>query len=338
MWRSAWLLKPDIVVMLGVSMTHPEGFDSLDTVAEEKAKLLGSLSRRGVAILNADDARVAAMAKGRPFEVIRFGRPEAFNVWADEISATWPDRLRFRVHAGDKTQWIQTQFVGAHWVPSVLAAITAALHCGVSIEDAAKALTDVQPFVGRMQPVELPGGTTMIRDEHNGSLVTAWPALQVLKTAKAQRKLVVLACFDGVGASEDAALPVAQEMAGFADIAIVVGSHSEAVCRTALAAGMDPRNLLRAESLPETAEILRQVRRPGDLVLLRGLWDWHMSRVYFAQLGSVACWKTDCERELDCDTCTELGFRPFERALGAVADTGPQATTLRVGRGHSSSG
>ena len=338
MWRSAWLLKPDVVVMLRVAMTHPKGFDSLDVVAHEKAKLLDPLSQRGVAILDGDDARVAAMAKGRPFEVIRFGYSDTFDVWADEVSATWPDRLRFRVHAGDKTQWIQTQLVGAHWVPSVLAAITAALHCGVSMEDAANALAGMQPVIARMQPVDLHGGATMIRDEYNGSLVTAWPALQVLKTGKAQRKLVVLACYDGEGGEEDAALPVAREMAGFADIAIVVGSHSEAVCRTALAAGMSPQNLLCAESLPETAEILRRVRRQGDLVLLRGLWDWHMSRVYFAQLGSVACWKTDCQKVITCDNCWELGFRPFERALGAVADAGPQTTTLRVGRGHSSSG
>ncbi len=288
-WRSAWLLRPDMVVMLGVGLTHPEGFESLDSVASEKAKLLGPLSRRGVAILDGDDVRVRAMAEGGPFEVIHFGRSRACNVWADEISASWPDRLGFRAHAGDQTQWIQTRLVGAHWVPSVLAAITAALQCGVSLEAAAKALEEVQPVTARMQPVDLPGGATMIRDELNGSLVTAWPALQVLENAKAPRKLVVLACYDGLGASLDVVLPVAREMARVAEIAIVVGGHSKAVCQTAIAAGMDPGNVFRAESLPETAEILRQVRRRGDLVLLRGLWDWHMSRVYFAQLGSVGC-------------------------------------------------
>jgi hypothetical protein len=124
-------------------------------------------------------------------------------------------------------------------------------------------------------------------------------------------------------------------MARVAEIAIVVGSHSQAVCQTAVAAGMDPRNVLQAESLTETAEILEQVRRRGDLVLLRGLWDWHMSRVYFAQLGSVACWKTDCEKPITCDNCPELGFQPFKSAPSAAPETDVN-TTLGAGNRDSS--
>ena len=251
------------------------------------------------------------MAQDGRFQVSLFGTSAAFDVWADEVSATWPDRLSFHVHAAGQTARIRTRLVGAHWTPSVLAAIAAALRCGASLEEAANALREVQPVTARMQPVELPGGATMLRDEFNGSLVSAGAALRVLESARAPRKVIVFGCiYDGPGTSRDDVIHVAGKLGVVADVAVIVGSHSEAACRAAIEAGMAPRNVHRVPSLPEVAKVLGRVIRPGDLVLLRGTWDWHLSRVYYALLGDVACWKTDCTKPFTCDHCDELGFRP----------------------------
>ena len=193
----------------------------------------------------------------------------------------------------------------------LLAAIAAALRCGVSLEEAAIALREVPPVTARMQPAELPGGATMLRDEFNGSLVSTGAALRVLESARAPRKVIVFGCiYDGPGTSRDDVIHVAGRLGAVADAAIVVGSHSEAACRAAIETGMDARNVHRVPSLPEVAKVLGRVIRPGDLVLLRGTWDWHLSRVYYAQLGDVACWRTDCTKPFTCDHCEDLGFRP----------------------------
>ena len=57
--RSAWLIRPDIAIVLSVARTHTNNFPTLDDTAAEKAALLGGLGRKGVAILNVDDERVA---------------------------------------------------------------------------------------------------------------------------------------------------------------------------------------------------------------------------------------------------------------------------------------
>ncbi len=67
MWRSAFLLKPDMVVFLGVKQNHSRGFGSLEKTAEEKGKMLMGMSRGGLAILNADcphTVRLAEKLKG----------------------------------------------------------------------------------------------------------------------------------------------------------------------------------------------------------------------------------------------------------------------------------
>jgi UDP-N-acetylmuramoyl-tripeptide--D-alanyl-D-alanine ligase len=57
----------------------------------------------------------------------------------------------------------------------------------------------------------------------------------------------------------------------------------------------------------ETAEFLRKELRAGDLVLLKGRTTDHIARVYFAQFGSVSCWKAYCPKRMLCDECWELG-------------------------------
>jgi len=59
--RLAQIAPPDIAVELNVAPVHLEFFDSIEQIAEGKAQLIENLKSQGTAILNADDARVAAL-------------------------------------------------------------------------------------------------------------------------------------------------------------------------------------------------------------------------------------------------------------------------------------
>jgi len=60
MWRSAFLIRPDVAIITAVNWQHARNFDSLDLIAFEKAKMLDAAPSSGLAVLNADDPRVAA--------------------------------------------------------------------------------------------------------------------------------------------------------------------------------------------------------------------------------------------------------------------------------------
>lgn len=55
------LVRPDIAVELAVGTAHSGVFGSIENTARAKAELVESLSAGSVAILNADDSRVAGM-------------------------------------------------------------------------------------------------------------------------------------------------------------------------------------------------------------------------------------------------------------------------------------
>ena len=95
--RCSWLIGPDIAIILAVARTHTNSFHTLDETAEEKASLLGGLRRNGVAILNEDDPRVAAMAGKCRTRIIRFGCGPEADVRARNVFSQWPERLSLSI-------------------------------------------------------------------------------------------------------------------------------------------------------------------------------------------------------------------------------------------------
>ena len=63
--RLAGLVEPDVGVVLMVGMAHAGGFGGIEATLAAKSELVRALRRGGLAVLNADDARVAAMASDR---------------------------------------------------------------------------------------------------------------------------------------------------------------------------------------------------------------------------------------------------------------------------------
>jgi UDP-N-acetylmuramoyl-tripeptide--D-alanyl-D-alanine ligase len=61
--RLARAVRPDVAIVTCVAESHLQGLGSVEGVAREKAALVSSLRKGGLAVLNGDDPNVAAMAK-----------------------------------------------------------------------------------------------------------------------------------------------------------------------------------------------------------------------------------------------------------------------------------
>ncbi|HEY2830576.1 MAG TPA: Mur ligase family protein, partial [Thermoanaerobaculia bacterium] len=228
MRRLARLAKPDIAVVLCVARTHTDKFKDLDETAAEKAELVRALAPRGIAVLNADDPRVRSMAHGRKLRTVFFGSAPECDYRVQAAESRWPDRLRFAVVNGEQRFEVRTRLVGAHWLSSVLAALATAAACGIPIEDAARRIGQVPPSAGRMQPVKLPSGATIMRDEENGSPDTLAAMFEVLRNASADRRgLVFSDLSDSTEKPRKRLRTIGRLASELCDFAAFVGEHAQ---------------------------------------------------------------------------------------------------------------
>ena len=325
MRRLARLVRPDVALVLTVLRAHVKAFADRETHAAEKAILLEEMRPGGLAVLNADDPLVARMAAAVRGRVLLFGTSPGLGAWAEGATSRWPDRLELdlRTKDGDACH-VRTRLVGTHWTTSVVAAVAAARQLGVPLQHAADAVFTVEPYLSRMQPMLLPNGAIILRDDFDGSLDAFAPALRVMAEARAARRIVVISDVSDFGnaTSRRRAVFVGGEAARVADVLLLVGIGAPHGRRGAIAAGMAPGNVHGIVDYREAAGLLAGLTRSGDLVLLRGRIRDHLARLYYAQLGPIGCWRAKCEKPIACDVCPELGNRPADadRARPAPRD------------------
>lgn len=315
LWRASWMIDPDLAVVLAVGRMHTNYFADMDAIAAEKSQLLRRIQGSRIAILNGDDAYVKAMAGKCGGRVMTFGTSPENDLWADKVSSLWPARLSFRAHLGASSCVVHTNLIGEHWLSAVLGSLLAAHACGIRLEDAASALERAQPVMGRMQPVTIARGITFLRDEFNESLSTMDAALSVLANSSAPRRLVVLGdVYDGPQKQRERLDELGRRAARSADFAVFLGNKMRYAARAAVEAGMQQQNARAFGDLQEGADFLKSELRAGDLVLLRGYSQWHMERLYFAQIGTIRCWLRRCARVPSCDDCTRLGLETHDES------------------------
>jgi UDP-N-acetylmuramoyl-tripeptide--D-alanyl-D-alanine ligase len=308
------VVSPDVAVILSVGGAHALSFPSLEAIAKEKASLLKGLRPGGLAVLNGDDPRVIAAARQalpKDRKVAWFGSSPSSNTTAHDIKAQWPDRLSFTARTDDGSASCQTKLVGAHWLPSMLAALTVASHAGVPIEEAARAIANIAPLPGRTQPVSLPNGAVILRDDTNSFLDAFKTSMAVLKDARGVRRIFVSNGYTEDELDVRRRLAHLGELAGAsADVVVFFGGNGQQARRAAIEHGIPPENAHRFKTIRQTADFLRTEIRGGDLVLVKGRYSSHLGRILFAQVTDIECWVSRCPKRFLCDRCPELGAAP----------------------------
>jgi UDP-N-acetylmuramoyl-tripeptide--D-alanyl-D-alanine ligase len=307
MEKFARAVKPDIAVWVSVARTHTMMFKTLENTAREKSLLVSALRPGGIAVLNDENPYISPFKPPEGVTTIYFGSTDRSSCKASNASSRWPEKLNFRAEVDGEVAEMKTQFLGVHWVNSILPALAIGKLAGVPLASAAEALSRYEPLSMRMAPVRLPNGATMIRDERNGSVDTMEAALKVFGDATAARKLLVLTdVSDSTQKPRQRLVRMGRRAAEVADAVMFVGEHCEHGVRGAIEAGMRPDQVWPFYNMQDAAEHLRRELREDDLVLLRGRRVDHMQRLYLNLVRDVRCWKNSCSKPIHCEVCWEL--------------------------------
>lgn len=307
MGRRAAMVRPHLAIITKVGLAHPLGLPTLEITAREKRKLLDSVIAGGAAVLNGEDPFVREMSAPQLGKVVRYGDVAGSIARAREVRSSLEEGLRFRLECPSGSRELRVRLYGVHWVSAVLAAVAAALELGVSLDAIGEGLETVYAHPVRMEPVVLPNGAIVIRDEYNGALPSFEAAMAFLAGIRGRRRFVVISEIRYLEDDAEARFGwLAGRIAEVAEGAVFVTPYAALACEKAIEAGI-PEDLVHGfEDLREASERLPSILGPGDVALLRGRSIDHLSRMVFAQFGTVGCWMKECPIIRPCDTCSEL--------------------------------
>ncbi|MBF6330165.1 UDP-N-acetylmuramoyl-tripeptide--D-alanyl-D-alanine ligase [Nocardia transvalensis] len=177
------IAPPKIGVVLNVGTAHLGEFGSREAIAQAKGELVEALPADGVAVLNADDSNVAAMASRTAARVVTVGRAEGADVRATDIVLDEAARARFTLSAKGSTVEIRLAVHGEHHVGNALAAAAVALECGADLDTVARALSGATAASAhRMDVRTRADGVTVINDAYNANPDSVRAALKALVT------------------------------------------------------------------------------------------------------------------------------------------------------------
>jgi len=270
----AAVARPEIGVVTNVGYAHVEFFDSIEGVAAAKRELIEGLPRDGVAVLNADDARVRAFRGAHAGRSVTFGFSADAEVRAEEAEFG-PGGARFRVEGVD----FETGLVGRHAVMNLLAAIAVAREFGIA---PARMREPVRTFeAGKMRGERMVhNGILVWNDCYNSNPEAAQSMIDVLRESPAARRIALLGEMLELGHSAEALHRQVGKYAAENGVDLLIGVHGSALAMVegAVAAGL-PRNAghFFAEA-EEAGDFARQAAHAGDAILFKGSRGVHVER------------------------------------------------------------
>ncbi|MEO8850089.1 MAG: UDP-N-acetylmuramoyl-tripeptide--D-alanyl-D-alanine ligase, partial [Allobranchiibius sp.] len=164
------IAPPRIGIVLNVGHAHVGEFESIDQIADTKAALVEALPTDGVAIVNLDDARVAAMASRTAARVIGVGYGMDADYRAVDVELDETGRARFTLVTTASRTPVSLAVHGEHHVRNALAVLAAAVESGIDLRDAVRAVgAAAAQSRWRMEVYQLADGITLVNDAYNAN-------------------------------------------------------------------------------------------------------------------------------------------------------------------------
>ncbi|GAA3803145.1 UDP-N-acetylmuramoyl-tripeptide--D-alanyl-D-alanine ligase [Sphaerisporangium flaviroseum] len=281
------IAPPKVGVVLNVGTAHLGVFGGREQIAKAKGELVEALPSDGVAVLNADDPLVRAMADRTEARVSWFGRSADAGVRAEDESLDERGRASFTLRTPSGAAGVRLRLYGAHAVENVLAAAAAAYELGLPVATIADELSRAEPRSRwRMEVTDRPDGVTVINDAYNAnpdSMRAAFQTLGVL--GKDRRRFAVIASLRELGEESDTLNEGVGRLAAEAGLTglWVVGDDALPVL-----AGAKGAPVVHVPGPADAAAELAARLRPGDVVLVKGPRAAGLERVADALLGGDA--------------------------------------------------
>jgi UDP-N-acetylmuramoyl-tripeptide--D-alanyl-D-alanine ligase len=287
--RLAEIARPDVGVVTRVSPAHLEFFSSLGEIALAKRELIEGLNGKdSTAVLNADDARVAAFAPFAPGRVLTYGIDQPAFFSAENIQDRGALGTTFDYVSPEGRARFELALPGRHVIANALASLAAASVWGIGIAEAGAVLPKLRPPAMRGEILQFSNGAALINDSYNSSPAALQAMTSLLAaTPGFRRRILAAGEMRELGATSaqlhrDAGSFAAKT--GAIDWVVGVEGDAAQLIEGAAAAGIPRERLKFFSSSEAAANFLQTLLQPGDLLLVKGSRGVKMERVVEALL------------------------------------------------------
>ncbi len=282
--RLAEIAEPDVGVVTRVAPAHLEFFSSVEEIAFAKRELIEGLHGPDrVAVLNADDPRVARFAASARGRIVTFGFAPGAEFRAEALEDRGAEGTGFDFISPGGRARLTLPLAGRHNVSNALAALAAASVWGIGSAEAERVFPQLVPANMRGELLRFEAGFVVIHDAYNSNPVALASMVDLLDATPGYQRRI-LAAGEMLELGRDSAelhRQAGRYTAAAGGIVWIFGVQGEAAAlvRGAVEGGHPAERARFFASSQEAAEFLVGFLEPGDLLLVKGSRGVKMERI-----------------------------------------------------------
>lgn len=275
----AGLAKPTGAVITNIGEAHLELLGSVHNIAQAKTEVLEHIPTEGFAVLNGDSPFIKELASRCKGKVWLYSLTEDADITASQLQPEG-NGVRYQVKYPGGSGEIFLPVPGSHNVMNSLAAIGVGLQLGLSFQEIAQGLAQVELTHSRLEIIEK-NGYTIINDTYNASPSSTKAALRVLQETAKGRRIAVLGNMYELGALEQSGHREVGEAAAAQEVAtlVAVGDLAQFIAQGAGDAGLPQERVHHCATNSEALEVLQKILKPGDAILIKGSRGMRMEEI-----------------------------------------------------------
>lgn len=256
----------DIGLLTSFSQDHLDYHGSMEAYKEAKMRLFTGLKEGGWAIYNQDEPFIP-VTKG---QLMSYGLEKEADLMAKNVQLSEKGILFTACHEGEE-QVCKSDLIGRFNVYNLLAAIAASLKCGISLEEATRALKTCRAVPGRLERVRNKRGLSLFVDyAHSPDALEK--ILNTLSPFKKGKLITVFGC--GGDRDQNKRAKMGEVVERGSDLAIVTSDNPRSEDPQAIADGI-LKGMTQSSPLVEldrkkAIEKAVQLAEKGDIILIAG--------------------------------------------------------------------
>jgi len=270
--RLCKITPPDVSVVLNVLPVHVEHLGSIENVAAAKAEIVEGMKEGGVAVLNADDPRVAAMAGLSKGSVFTYGIENEADIRAFDIAFAGFGSTSFMLTTPSGSANVSFPLNGRHNILNALAAAAVGHSFGMPASQIGESLRTVAPPPQRGEILRFAKGFTVINDSYNSNPAALLSMVDTLVEGSegAERRIVVAGEMLELGDDAEGLHSETGEKIAAKKIDMLIGVRGLGLQLVDGAKSAGLANAIFAAEADEAGELLASVIGEGDVVLVKG--------------------------------------------------------------------